>query len=215
MLALLSIICTAPASAKTTNTTNTKNEIYFKVPVSGEYSWGDYDTVYCHVWQDGGDEFFTWQTSFEKCTRVKGNLWKYDLNLLLNSRGVPGGLKDDCVYAVIFSDNVGDQTYDLYFKTDCIGDTVICGDATKDNPVNPSVKCLVAQWKNNGDKYDSVLYNNESNNSPAVETKAEDDEKSNLSQEMSMTIIIILSVVILLLIVVLVVKHFRDRKTKS
>ena len=38
--------------------TKEENVIYFNVPVTGNYAWGNYDVVYCHIWEDGGDEFF-------------------------------------------------------------------------------------------------------------------------------------------------------------
>lgn len=195
---------------------NKDDVIYFKVPVTGDYAWGNYDVVYCHIWEDGGDEFFSWQTTKEKCTRVKGDLWKYDLDALNESRRITGGISDGVKYAVIFSDNLGDQTYDLYFTSECIGDTVECGEKTRDNPIDAQKKCLVANWANN--KYDPVEYQ-ESSSSPQqaviVTHPAEKNSGDSLSQDMSMTIIIILSAVILLLLILLIIKSLKDKKAKK
>ena len=195
---------------------NKDNVIYFNVPVTGDYAWGNYDVVYCHIWEDGGDEFFSWQTTKEKCTRVKGDLWKYDLDALNESRRITGGISDGVKYAVIFSDNLGDQTYDLYFTSECIGDTVECGEKTRDNPIDAQKKCLVANWANN--KYDPVEYQ-ESSSSPQqaviVTHPAEENSGDSLSQDMSITIIIILSAVILLLLILLIIKSLKDKKAKK
>lgn len=189
------------------------NAIYFSVPTTGENAWGDFDTVYCHIWRDGGDEFFTWQTTFEKCTKVKGNLWKYDLADLENSRNSNNGIEKDAIYAVIFSNNLGEQTYDLYFTTECIGDTVICSNDTKDNPVDPAKKCLISKWTNNSQKYNPVDYYNQSKNPPDKEViEDESPEENTLSQDMSITIIVILSIVIILLAIILVVKNIKSKK---
>ncbi|MGN0459386.1 MAG: hypothetical protein ACI4HL_00570, partial [Ruminococcus sp.] len=203
LLTLCMMICSVPTAYGKESTKD--NAIYFNVPVTGDYAWGNYDVVYCHIWEDGGDEFFSWQTTKEKCTRVKGNLWKYDLDILDDSRRIAGGISDGVKYAVIFSDNLGDQTYDLYFTSECIGDTVECGEETRDNPIDAQKKCLVANWVNN--KYDPVEYQ-ESSSDPQeaiiVTHPAEENSGDTLSQDMSITIIIILSAVILLLLVLLI-----------
>ena len=194
---------------------NKDNVIYFNVPVTGDYSWGNYDVVYCHIWEDVGDEFFSWQTTKERCTRVKGDLWKYDLDALNESRRITGGISDGVKYAVIFSDNLGDQTYDLYFTSECIGDTVECGENTRNNPIDAQKKCLVANWVNN--QYDSVEYKKISSDpqgATIVTHPNEENSGDTLSQDMSITIIMILSAVILLLLILLIIKALKDKKGK-
>lgn len=192
-----------------------ENAIYFSVPVTGENAWKNYDTIYCHMWKVGYDEYFTWQTSHEKCTRVKGNLWKYDLDNLDYTRGSSGELQSGYTYAVIFSDNLGDQTYDLYFTVDCIGDTVECTSKTMSNPVDTSIKCLVATWKNNGDKYsstDSVNQETSVSSSNDYAEESEDNANDTLISKMNITIIVILSTAIVILVVILLVKALRNKK---
>lgn len=194
---------------------NEENVIYFNVPVTGDYAWGNYDVVYCHIWEDGGDEFFSWQTTKEKCTRVKGDLWKYDLDVLDESRRIKGGIESGVKYAVIFSDNLGDQTYDLYFTSECIGDTVECGENTRDNPIDAQKKCLVANWVNN--HFDPVEYKkipSEPQEATIFTHPNEENSGDTLSQDMSITIIIILSAVILLLLILLIIKVLKDKKAK-
>ena len=181
-----------------------KNCIYFMAP-SGDNGWGNFDTVYCHIWIDGGDEFFTWQTNPEKCENVKGNLWKYDLTKLKGSRRTPNGFDKKTTYGVVFSDNIGNQTYDLYFTKDCIGDTVECTSAYRGNPVDVSKKCVVAKWKINGDKYDSVEYTKETETTIG-ESNSLGESSNSLNQDMSMVIILILSIVIILLVIFMIVK---------
>ena len=218
LLTLCLMIVSVPTAYGTENAKEKtkENAIYFNVPVTGDYSWGGYDVVYCHIWQDGGDEFFSWQTANERCTRVKGNLWKYDLGALNASRRIGGGISEGVKYAVIFSDNLGDQTYDLYFTSDCIGDTVECGVETRDNPIDAQKKCLIANWVNN--KFDSVEYKKKTSKGDEVTTAttpAEENSGDNLSQDMNITIIIILSAVILLLVILLIIKILKDKKIKN
>ncbi len=189
------------------------NCIYFAVP-GGEDDWGHFDTIYCHIWIDGGDEFFTWQTEYEKCEKVKKNLWKYDLDNLEISRRVEGGFNEKTTYGVIFSDNIGNQTYDLYFTKECLGDTVECTNAYRGNPIDTSKRCIVARWQKNGDKYDSVEYTRSTVTVTVTNSDARNNEDNvkSLSQDMSMVIIFILSVVIILLVVFMVVKAIKNKR---
>lgn len=194
--------------------TESENAIYFIVPSRGENKWDNYDTVYCHIWQDGGDEFFSWQTGNEKCERVKGNLWKYDLNLLDKSLRNKNGLEKGKTYAVIFSDSVGNQTYDLYFTDECIGDTVVGTENTKVNPVDGKVICVVAKWKNHPNQYISIDYTQgESNTAKIVNNDPKED--ISLSTEMNVVIIGILVFVIIILVVIIVAKQIKDKKKRE
>ena len=142
-------------------------------------------------------------------------MWKYDLSVLDESRRINGGIESGVKYAVIFSDNLGDQTYDLYFTSECIGDTVECGENTRDNPIDAQKKCLVANWVNN--HFDPVEYQ-ESSSEPQEATIVthpnEENSGDTLSQDMSITIIMILSAVILLLLILLIIKALKDKKGK-
>lgn len=217
MLLLVIVVATLFSSSAICNCATVKENsdecIYFSVP-TGKESWGEFDTIYCHIWIDGGDEFFTWQTNPEKCQKVSNKLWKYDLSKLKGSRHIKGGFNKEITYGIIFSDNIGNQTYDLYFTKECIGDTIVCTNAYRGNPIDNTKRCLVAKWKINGDKYDSVEYTKVVEKtmveSPAVEDKEE--TTSALSEDMGMVIIIMLSVVIVLLLVIIFIKMIKSKK---
>ncbi|MGN1126891.1 MAG: hypothetical protein ACI4RI_05565, partial [Ruminococcus sp.] len=136
--------------------------------------------------------------------------------ILYESRRITGGISEGIKYAVIFSDNLGDQTYDLYFTSECIGDTVECGENTRDNPIDAQKKCLVANWVNN--QYDPVEYEQSASQPEEVTVvtrPAEEKSGDSLSQDMSITIIIILSAVILLLLILLLIKVFKEKREKQ
>jgi hypothetical protein len=88
-----------------------------------------------------------------------------------------------------------------------------------DNPMNSAIKCLVATWSKNGDKYNVVEYNNtkvESTSSPAdIHEVNENQDEDTLSSNMNRTIIAILSCVIIVLAIILVFKTGYDKKRKS
>ncbi len=129
------------ASAETTDQT-----IYFEVPEI----WGDYGSVFCHIWPLGGDALAQWQSKKEKCveTDTEG-LFSYDVSKV-------GGLQDGVSYGVIFSENsMGNQTYDAIMSTECLGDTLYV-DTTiiYENPQDSNKTCLGAFWRNQ----DPTLY---------------------------------------------------------
>ncbi len=128
------------ANAESTDT----NCIYFQVPTESSVAWKNFSNVYCHIWEEGGDVLFSWQSKDEKCTDLGNGYFSYDLS--------PFEFKEDGKYAVIFSNENGLQTYDLTITSDCKGDYVFCnGDICK-NPVDSAKNCSVARWKNNSDK---------------------------------------------------------------
>lgn len=124
------------------------NMIYFDA--SG---WKNFTTIFCHVWQRGGDSFFSWQSKKEACTK-QGSKYAYDLSKLDSSTTVSGGLQSGKDYCVIFSADTGVQTYDLTFGKPCIGDTVkLSGGKKIENPMDSEKQAFEAVWSSNSSSY--------------------------------------------------------------
>ena len=96
--------------------------------------------VYCHIWKNGGDELYAWQTKNEKMTEEGNNKWSYE---------IPAGDWD----MVIFSTSTGVQTYDLTLGDECVGDTAYVTDEMIENPMDSNKMTNAARWRNNGSKY--------------------------------------------------------------
>jgi hypothetical protein len=111
--------------------------IFFEVPSD----WNNYSTVYCHIWAYGGDSLASWQSKKEKCTEVEAGLYSYDVSKV-------GGLTDGQYYGVIFSIDIGLQTYDTLMTTACYGDTLYSDGTIYENPQDSSKTCVAAFWKN-------------------------------------------------------------------
>ena len=124
------------------------NNIYFDAK-----GWKNFNKIYCHIWEIGGNDFFGWQAPSEECTRVKGTIYSYDISKLSNSTYVSGGMKEGGKYGVIFSDNTGIQTYDLTIGTECIGDMAKLTGRQIENPVDNHKVSNEAVWTNSSDKY--------------------------------------------------------------
>ena len=104
--------------------------------------WNNFKKVFCHVWAYGGDSFYAWQAKGEACTDKDGDgIWTYDLDAKSVS------LEAGTLYAVIFSNENGMQTYNLLAGTDCIGDTAFCDGTTYENPEDSSKTAQAAFWK--------------------------------------------------------------------
>ncbi len=110
--------------------------IYFEVPAD----WNNFSSVYCHIWAYGGDSLAAWQSKKEKCTEVEAGLYSYDVSKV-------GGLTDGTYYGVIFSVDIGLQTYDTLMTTDCFGDTLYCDGTIYENPQDSSKTAQAAFWK--------------------------------------------------------------------
>ncbi|MGN1139373.1 MAG: hypothetical protein ACI4RM_07975, partial [Ruminococcus sp.] len=139
------------AGADTSNSgTGAGKLIYFDAS-----KWNNVNLVYCHVWERGGDPFYSWQSKAEGCTKVDGkpNLWAYDLSKLDASTTISGGLQSGKDYCVIFSANTGVQTFDQTFGTACIGDTARVTGKMIENAVDSEKEAYESVWKTNSAKY--------------------------------------------------------------
>ena len=116
-----------------------ENKIHFDNTTTG---WDEESQVYCHIFAYGGDAFFEWQTKKEKCTDNEDGTWTYDLD----AKKVE--LDPDKMYCVLFSNEDGEETYQLFMDTTCMGDTAYCDGTQTENPVNSNLKSYTAYWRN-------------------------------------------------------------------
>jgi LPXTG-motif cell wall-anchored protein len=138
------------AGADTSNSSKSaSNVIYFDY----KSNWKNVSQIYAHVWVIGGDSFYAWQASGEKCDRVSATKWSYDLSKLSASTTISGGLKSGTDYAVIFSADTGYQTFDQTFGTACIGDTAKLTGNQIENAVDSEKKAYESVWTTNSSKY--------------------------------------------------------------
>ena len=136
LVATMALGTGATASAAVTSA----GTIYLQVPDS----WKTYSTVYCHLWTDGGDDLYNWQSKKEKAKKVSDGLYSYD---------IPAGSN---VNMVIWSNDIGKQTYDLTMGEACLGDTVYSKNEIVENPVDSEKTCELVYWKTHteyGPKY--------------------------------------------------------------
>lgn len=136
LISMMAFGASATASAAVTS----GGTIYLQVPAS----WKTYSTVYCHLWKDGGKDLYAWQTRKEKATKVSDGLYSYE---------VPAGAD---VNMVIWSNDIGMQTYDLTLGDCCMGDTVYSKNEIVENPVDSKKTCELVYWKTHtayGPKY--------------------------------------------------------------
>ncbi len=118
--------------------TGAGNKLSFEPDTAG---WKNYKKVFCHIWAYGGDSFYAWQAKKEACTANGDGTWSYDLD----GKGVT--IEAGTLYACIFSNENGMQTYDLLFDSTVIGDTAYCDGTEYENPEDSSKTCLAAFWR--------------------------------------------------------------------
>ena len=140
MLILCSFMVTIGAGAQTTSV----DCVYFQTPTASGVAWNNFKNVYCHIWEIGGEPIYSWQAKEEKCEDLGNGYYSYNLSDI--------EFKPSASYAVIFSNENGLQTYDLYITSACKGDIVACNGDTCINPVDSEKTCTVARWINNADK---------------------------------------------------------------
>ncbi|MCR5636120.1 MAG: starch-binding protein [Clostridiales bacterium] len=128
LILTLTMAVAAPISASASVTSG--GTIYLQVPAS----WKTYSTVYCHLWKDGGSDLYSWQTRKEKAVKVSDGLYSYE---------IPAGAD---VNMVIWSNDIGMQTYDLTMGDCCIGDTVYSRNEIVENPVDSNKSCELVYW---------------------------------------------------------------------
>lgn len=141
IMMIFSVIAVSATATEIENAeTDASNAIYFDANTTG---WANYNKIFCHIWVYGGDSFFAWQAKKEACTDSDGDgIWEYDLD----AKGV--ALEDDALYAVIFSNENGMQTFNLLFDKTVVGDTAYCdAQLSYENPEDSSKSTISAFWK--------------------------------------------------------------------
>ena len=116
------------------------NVIHFDTNDTG---WVNFEKVFCHIWVYGGEDFYAWQAKKERCIDDDGDgVWTYDLK----ANGI--AIEQGVVYAVIFSNENGSQTYNLLFDSTVLGDTACC-DGTLYDSLDDSLRNVsIAYWSN-------------------------------------------------------------------
>ncbi len=142
VLVLIMSIAVLPVCAQDTTSTDC---IYFQVPTEPNTEWKNFSMIYCHIWQEGADsvDFYAWQSKNERCTNLENGYWSYDISGF--------EFKENESYSLIFSNENGQQTYNLTITSACKGDIVVCGDEICKNPVDSNKDCLVGRWLENGE----------------------------------------------------------------
>ena len=142
-IVFLFILSVAMASVSAEDSVSeTQNVIHFDANTASHFD-EPYEKIYCHIWEYGGKPFFNWQSRKEKCTdEDKDGIWTYSLD----DNGIV--LEDGKLYAVIFSNERGEQTYNLLFDETVLGDTAYCDGSNFDSPESIIYHC--AYWRNQG-----------------------------------------------------------------
>ena len=133
---VLALMVLVSMSAIATSVSAADNKLYFEVPSD----WKNFKSVFCHIWVYNGDSLASWQSKKEKCVDEGNGIYSYDLSKV-------GGLTAGEYYGVIFSLDIGAQTYNTILTTACIGDTLYCNDTIYENPADSSKTCRAAFWK--------------------------------------------------------------------
>lgn len=139
---LVLALCVLPFSVSAAETTE-PGYIYFAVPAEGAVAWKNFNMVFCHMWSKIGGDVYGWQEKAERCEDMGNGYWRYDLS------GVTFDPEGE--YSLIFSNDIGQQTYNLNITSSCQGDAVYCSGDTCPNPVDGQKTCAVARWMNNGE----------------------------------------------------------------
>ena len=144
---LLLSVCILPLTASAAEKTD-PGYIYFTPPANDGVTWSGFSKVYCHIWSKTDGEVYEWQSKKELCEDLGSGYWRYDLS------GIDFDEKGE--YSVVFSNDKGQQTYDLNITSSCPGDIVYCEGETVQSPSDDAKQCVAARWTNNTDVLPSV-----------------------------------------------------------
>lgn len=136
LLALSTVVFTASAEDFVPSE---ESVLYFEVPEN----WTVYSNIFCHIWTYEGDPLANWQSKKERCTETD-TPGVYSYNITDKTKAE---LEDGVMYCVIFSADTGMQTYDLFFSTECFGDTAYCDGTMYENPADSNKVAQATFWK--------------------------------------------------------------------
>ncbi len=140
---LVLMLCAVPAFSAADDATD-PGYIYFAVPTEGAVRWNGFKTVYCHIWSKTGGDIHGWQEKAERCEDLGNGYWRYDMSTI--------DFDPESEYSLIFSNEIGMQTYNLNVTSSCLGDIAYCEGDIAQNPVDGQKSCAVARWTHSGDK---------------------------------------------------------------
>lgn len=133
--ALVAVLALGSLTFVSAEDTLSDSVIYFEAP-----DFWDVDKyVFCNIYVYGGDALSPWQGGKARCTKVDDNLYAYDISKV-------GALEKGEYYSVIFSSDMGNQTFDTILSTKCIGDTLYCDGNIVEEPTVSRLN--TAYWKN-------------------------------------------------------------------
>lgn len=133
--ALVAVLALGSLTFVSAEDTLSDSVIYFEAP-----DFWDVDKyVFCNIYVYGGDALSPWQGGKARCTKVDDNLYAYDISKV-------GALEKGEYYSVIFSSDMGNQTFDTILSTKCIGDTLYCDGNIVEEPT--ASRLNTAYWKN-------------------------------------------------------------------
>ncbi|MBE6734318.1 MAG: starch-binding protein [Ruminococcaceae bacterium] len=136
---LLALSSIAFAASAEDFTPSEEPVLYFEVPEN----WGEVTSIFCHIWEYGSTgSFANWQSKKEKCTKESEGVYSYSI-----AKRTGHAIEEGTMYCVIFSADTGSQTYDLFFSTDCLGDTAYCDGRMYENPQDSNKTAQAAFWK--------------------------------------------------------------------
>ncbi len=128
----------AVVAADESSAVGAANKVNFDANSTG---WKNFKKVFCYIWEYGGSEFFAWGSRKTQCSDNGDGTYSFDLD----KAGI--SLDSSKVYAVIFSNDNGMQTYDLIMGPECIGDTAYCDGTMYENAVDSTKTAQAAFWK--------------------------------------------------------------------
>ncbi len=101
--------------------------------------WADTTNVFCHIYEPGGSEFFSFGSQKEYCTVYSESVYVYDLSAL--------NLKDNTIYKVMFGSQLGSNTTELEFTTAHYSDVVKTEKDPYKAPSDSKNQTYIASWK--------------------------------------------------------------------
>lgn len=109
--------------------------------------------VFCHIYERKGDSFFKWQGKYELCNEYTKGIFYYDLDKLNKSETMPGKLRGDKSYLIMFSGLNGNVTVECTLGKECIGDTLKLTKEIVENPIDYEKFQYEAVWAKSSSSY--------------------------------------------------------------
>lgn len=115
------------------------NKVYFYAePKLFSY----FTSIYLYIYEHGRDEVILWGSKKGKMTNEGNNVWSFDFS----EKGIE--LDSRKQYGLIFTTDWENQTCDLIFSTECLGDMVYCDGRRVENSIDSNKNSLITEWVN-------------------------------------------------------------------